>query len=82
MTREEIDEKIKTFLVDDLEIDEEKIVPEAKLHDDLGIDSLDLVDIVVLVDRAFGFKIDGKEMQNVQTVQQFGDYIESKVNKA
>lgn len=80
MTREEIDEKIKTFLVEDLEIDEEKIVPEAKLHDDLGIDSLDLVDIVVLVDRAFGFKIDGKEMQNVQTVQQFGDYIESKVN--
>lgn len=80
MTREEIDEKIKTFLVEDLEIDEDKIVPEAKLHDDLGIDSLDLVDIVVLVDRAFGFKIDGKEMQNVQTVQQFGDYIESKVN--
>lgn len=80
MTREEIDEKIKTFLVEDLEIDEDKIVPDAKLHDDLGIDSLDLVDIVVLVDRAFGFKIDGKEMQNVQTVQQFGDYIESKVN--
>lgn len=80
MTREEIDEKIKTFLVEDLEIDEDKIVPEAKLHDDLGIDSLDLVDIVVLVDRAFGFKIDGKEMQNVQTIQQFGDYIESKVN--
>lgn len=80
MTREEIDEKIKTFLVEDLEIDEEKIAPEAKLHDDLGIDSLDLVDIVVLVDRAFGFKIEGKEMQNVQTLQQFGDYIESKVN--
>lgn len=80
MTREEIDEKIKTFLVEDLEIDEEKIAPEAKLHDDLGIDSLDLVDIVVLVDRTFGFKIEGKEMQNVQTLQQFGDYIESKVN--
>jgi acyl carrier protein len=49
MTREEIEEKVRAFLIDDLEIDEEKITDEAKLKEDLGIDSLDFVDIVVIV---------------------------------
>ena len=47
MERLEIEEKVKNFLTEDIEIDEEKIVPEASLKDDLGIDSLDFVDIVV-----------------------------------
>ena len=56
MTRTEIEEKVREFLIEDLEIDEEKIVPEGKLKDDLGIDSLDFVDIVVIVEKKFGFK--------------------------
>jgi acyl carrier protein len=79
MTRTEIDEKVKEFLIDDLEIDEEKIAPEALLKDDLGIDSLDFVDIVVIVERKFGFKIKPEEMAEVKTLGQFCDYIESKV---
>ena len=79
MTRTEIDEKVKEFLIDDLEIDEEKIAPEALLKDDLGIDSLDFVDIVVIVERKFGFKIKPEEMAEVTTLGQFCDYIESKV---
>ena len=79
MTRNEIDEKVKEFLIDDLEIDEEKIAPEALLKDDLGIDSLDFVDIVVIVERKFGFKIKPEEMTDVKTLAQFCDYIESKV---
>ena len=57
MNRTEIEEKVRNFLIDDLEIDEEKIAPEALLKDDLGIDSLDFVDIVVLVDKNFVFMI-------------------------
>lgn len=76
MTRSEIEEKVKEFLIEDLEVEEEKIVPEARLREDIGIDSLDLVDIVVLVDRAFGFKIKTEEMVNVTTLKQFCDYIE------
>lgn len=79
MTRNEIDEKVKEFLIDDLEIDEEKIAQEALLKDDLGIDSLDFVDIVVIVERKFGFKIKPEEMADVKTLAQFCDYIESKV---
>ena len=79
MNRTEIEEKVKAFLIDDLEIDEEKIAPEAKLKDDLGIDSLDFVDIVVIVEKNFGFKIKPEEMAYVKTVGAFYNYIESKL---
>lgn len=79
MERKEIDEKVKEFLIDDLEIDEEKIAPEALLKEDLGIDSLDFVDIVVIVEKKFGFKIKPEEMVEVKTLSQFCDYIQSKV---
>ena len=79
MTRSEIEEKVREFLIDDLEIDEEKIVPEGKLKDDLGIDSLDFVDIVVIVEKKFGFKIKPEETAGITTLKQFCDYIESKV---
>jgi len=80
MTRTEIEEKVKAFLIDDLEIDEDKVFDDAKLKDDMGIDSLDFVDIVVIVEKNFGFKIKAEEMTGVTTLRQFCDYIESKVN--
>ena len=82
MSRQEIEEKVREFLMEDLEIEEEKIVPEGKLKDDLGIDSLDFVDIVVIVEKKFGFKIKPEDMAGITTLKQFCDYIESKVNNA
>jgi acyl carrier protein len=79
MTRTEIEEKVRDFLIEDLEIEEDKIYPEAKLKEDMGIDSLDLVDIVVIVEKNFGFKLKAEEMAGVDTFAQFCDYIESKV---
>ena len=79
MNRQEIESKVKEFLLEDLEIDEENIFPEAKLKEDMGIDSLDYVDIVVIVEKNFGFKIKAEEMANVKTMSQCCDYIESKV---
>ena len=78
MTKEEIKEKVREFLVEDLEIEEEKINDDATLKDDLGIDSLDFVDIVVIVEKKFGFKIKAEEMTGVATFSQFCDYIDSK----
>jgi acyl carrier protein len=78
MTRTEIDEKVKQFLIEDFEIVEDEISPDAKLKDDLGIDSLDFVDIVVIVEKLFGFKIVPEELAGVSTLQQFCDYIERK----
>ena len=62
MNRAEIEDKVREFLIKDLEVEEDVIAPEAKLKDDLGIDSLDFVDIVVIVERKFGFKIKPEEM--------------------
>ena len=80
MSRQEIEEKVRAFLIDDLEIDEEKINDDATLKEDMGIDSLDFVDIVVIVEKNFGFKINPEEMKSVTTLSQFCDYIESKVS--
>ena len=79
MERSEIEEIVRNFLIEDLEIDEDKIADDARLKDDMGIDSLDFVDIVVIVEKTFGFIITPKEMQGVQPLRQFCDYIESKV---
>lgn len=80
MTRGEIEEKVKGFMIEELELEETELVADALLKDDLGIDSLDYVDIVVIVDKIFGFKIKPEEMTEVKTLGQFCDYIESKVS--
>ena len=79
MNRQEIEEKVREFLIDDLEIDEEKIKPEARLKEDIGIDSLDFVDIVVIIEKVFGFKIKTEDMAKVKTFNDFCDYIEKKI---
>lgn len=80
MERKKIESKVRDFLIEDLEVDEEKIYPDARLKDDVGIDSLDFVDIVVIVEKNFGFKIKPEEMAGVVTLNDFYDYIEKKVN--
>lgn len=80
MTREEIKETVNKFLVEDLEVEPEKLFEEAALKEDVGIDSLDFVDIVVIVEETFGFKIKAEEMSEVRTLSQFYDYIEGKVS--
>lgn len=79
MNRAEIEAKVKDFLINELEIEKENIFPDAKLKDDMGIDSLDFVDIVVIVERNFGFKIKAEEMVGVNTYAKFCDYIENKI---
>ena len=80
MTKTEIEQIVNQFMVDDLEIDEELLKPDARLKEDLKIDSLDYVDIVVLVDQYFGFKIKLEEIREVKLLSQFYDYIATKVS--
>ena len=74
-----IEEKIKNFLVEEMEIDAAKILPEARLKEDLGIDSLEVVDTVVFVEREFGFKMKSEEFKDIKTFGQFVDYITERV---
>ncbi len=80
MNRNEIENKVRNFLIEDLEVDEDKIFPDARLKEDVGIDSLDFVDIIVIVEKNFGFKIKPEEMAGVNTLKDFYNYIEKKVN--
>ena len=80
MERAEIESKVNEFLVDEMEIEAGSINYDARLKEDLGLDSLDFVDIVVIVEKSFGFKIKPEEMSNVLTVREFYNYIESKIN--
>lgn len=80
MSINEIIEKTNHFLIDEIEVDPEALSPAADLRKDLGIDSLDFVDIVVLVERNFGFKIKAEEMTEVRTLEAFYQYIDKKLN--
>jgi acyl carrier protein len=79
MTLNEIQEKVKTFLVEELEIDEDKIVGDARLKEDMGIDSLEVVDVVVLVEEEFGFKMKPEDFKTLLTLDQFCQFIADRV---
>lgn len=81
MERKDLESKVKDFLIEEMEIEPAVIKDDAFLKEDLGLDSLDFVDIVVIVEKTFGFKIKPEEMAKVKTVRNFYDYIESNVNK-
>jgi acyl carrier protein len=80
MTRAEIIKITNDFLIEEIEVDPGAIGENSSFKDDLGIDSLDFVDIVVIVEKKFGFKIKAEEMAGVTTLGGFYDYIEKKVN--
>lgn len=71
MTDKEIIEKINTALAEEFELDEASMVPEAHLFDELELDSLDLVDMVIVLEQAFGFKI--REEEEIRSIRTLGD---------
>lgn len=77
---EAVIQKINAFLTDEFEVDEQAIVPEANLKETLDLDSLDYVDLVVVIENTFGFKVKAEDFQKLITVQNFYDYILAKVN--
>ena len=75
----EIQEKVNAFLVDELEIDESKIEDEARLKEDLGIDSLEVVDVIVLVEEEFGFKMNREDFKDLKTYGDFCQFIANRL---
>ena len=71
----EIQEKVNAFLVDELEIDPSKIADDARLKEDLGIDSLEVVDVIVLVEQEFGFKMSREDFKDIRTYGDFCQFI-------
>ncbi len=80
MQNEEIINKINQLLIEEIEINKEQIRHEADLKKDLGIDSLDFVDLFVIIENNFGFKMKAEEMIEVKTLQDFYSYIIQRIN--
>lgn len=79
MTKEELIERVNEFLVEEFEVDGDAISPEAPLQETLDLDSLDYVDLVVVIESNFGFKVVGEDFVDIKTFQDFYDYAYQKV---
>ncbi|WP_264552795.1 acyl carrier protein [Flavobacterium sp. N2038] len=79
MNKEEIITRINGFLVDEFEVDNDEIEPDANLKDTLGLDSLDYVDLVVSIESNFGVKLVEADFVGIATFQNFYDLIENKI---
>jgi len=75
MTREELVGRVNEVMVEGFEIDPALLRPEARLRDDLGLDSLDGVDLVVAIEKKMGCRIDESSARSMRTLQDIHDYL-------
>ena len=74
----EVEEKIKKIISEQLGVDEDDVVPEAKFVDDLGADSLDTVELVMALEEEFDIEIPDEEAEKIQTVGAAIDFIKER----
>lgn len=74
-------ERVKQIVVDVLSVDESRVVPEASFRKDLEADSLDLVELIMQFEEAFGGEISDEDAQKIETVGQAVTYIETHMGK-
>jgi len=79
MDRQQIIDTVNAFLIEEFEADAADLVADANMHNTLDLDSLDYVDLVVLIDENFGFKTTSEDFQGIKTFDDFYNFIASKV---
>jgi acyl carrier protein len=81
MDKEAIIKTINRFLMEEFEIEEKAISPDAFLKDDLGLESLDFVDIAVIIKKEFGLDLKTKDVSSIRTLDNLYDYIYNYIQK-
>ena len=71
-----VDEKVKHIIVEQLGVDEDEVKPAASFVDDLGADSLDVVELVMALEEEFNLEISDEDAEKLATVQQATEYIQ------
>lgn len=68
--------KVQQIILEQLQVEEEKVKPEATFVDDLGADSLDIVELIMALEEKFGLEIPDEDAEKITTVGQAVEYIE------
>ncbi len=71
----EVTEKVNEFLIEEFELEESQLVPNALMRDDLDIESLDFVDVAVIIEQKFGLKVSSGDIQKIITLEDLYDFI-------
>ena len=79
MEAEEIFEKVKTVIVEQLGIDEESVKMDSSFLDDLGADSLDIVEFIMALEEEFGLEIPDEDVEKIVTVKDVVEYISENI---
>jgi acyl carrier protein len=77
MEREEIFDKVKAVVVDQLNVEDEEVIDDASFIDDLGADSLGIVELVMALEEEFGVSIPDEDAESIKTVGDAVSYIQS-----
>ena len=80
METAEIIDKINHFMVEEFEVEPGMISPQANLRETLQLDSLDYIDLVVVIESNFGFKVKAEDFTGIVTFQDFYNYVSAKVD--
>lgn len=81
MNEEEILNELKKVLIDEFEVEEVKITPNATFYEDLELDSLDAIDLIVTMNNVYNIDVDNKSMEKILTVQNLIDTVKSNLEK-
>ncbi|MBP3777542.1 MAG: acyl carrier protein [Prevotella sp.] len=81
MTREEIIAQVNSMLAEEFEIEESEFTPEASLKETLQLDSINLVDLIALVQMTYKITIPVSDLHQIQTFNNLYDYIEQHLEK-
>jgi acyl carrier protein len=72
--------KVQSIVAEQLGVDEKEVKPEASFTEDLGADSLDVVELVMALEEEFGLEIPDEDAEKIQKVQEVVDYIKEKAS--
>ncbi|MCB9529069.1 MAG: acyl carrier protein [Myxococcales bacterium] len=75
-----IEEKVRAIIVEQLDANAEEVVPEALFVEDLGADSLDLVELVMQMEDEFDVEIPDEDAENIRTVQDAINYVQQHID--